>query len=109
MRTVAYKIIQLHQHEIEIVNPANDGISRYLNSKEWGRDLLFLTELMDNRLPNYIADGAKLSTEDTQQLTEIKEFYDLIDENQDDGRGSKKNKSNKRNKKNKRKISNKKK
>ena len=25
------KIIQLHQREIENVNPANDGISRYLH------------------------------------------------------------------------------
>ena len=115
------KIIQLHQHEIERVNTENDGISRYLDSKEWGRDLLFLMELMDNRLPDYIADNAKLTNEDTRQLTEIKNLYELIDENQNDGRGSKKNKSNKRNKKNKsnkrnkknksnkRKISNKKK
>jgi hypothetical protein len=101
------KIIQLHQREIERVNPANDGISRYLNSKEWGRDLLFLIELMENRLPNYIADNANLSNEDTRQLTEIKNLYELIDENQNTGRGSKKNKSNKRNKKNKKKISNK--
>jgi|688.fasta_scaffold329338_3 hypothetical protein len=104
------KIIQLHQREIERVNPANDGISRYLNSKEWGRDLLFLMELMENRLPNYIADNENLSNKDTQQLTEIKNLYELIDENQNMGRGSKKNKSNKknkRNKKNKKKISNK--
>jgi hypothetical protein len=92
------------------VNPSNDGISRYLNSKEWGRDLLFLMELMENRLPNYIADNENLSNKDTQQLTEIKNLYELIDENQNMGRGSKKNKSNKknkRNKKNKKKISNK--
>jgi hypothetical protein len=62
---------------------------------------------MENRLPNYIADNANLSNEDTRQLTEIKNLYELIDENQNTGRGSKKNKSNKRNKKNKKKISNK--
>jgi len=107
------KIIELHQREIESVNPANDGISRYLNSKEWGRDLLFLMELMENRLPNYIADNKNLSNKDTQQLTEIKNLYELIDENQNMGGGSKKNKTNKKNKKNKknkrnkRKISNK--
>ena len=103
------KIIQLHQREIERVNPANDCISRYLNSKEWGRDLLFLIELMENRLPNYVADNENLSNEDTRQLTEIKNLYELIDENQNTGRVYKKNKSNKKNKKNKRKISNKKK
>ena len=95
------KIIQLHQREIERVNPANDGDLKFYNSREWGRDLLFLMELMENRLPNYIADNANLSNEDTQRLTEIKNLYELIDENQNTGRGTKKNKSNKRNKKNK--------
>jgi hypothetical protein len=53
-------------------------------------------ELMENRLPDYIADNANLSNKDTRQLTEIKNLYELIDENQNTGRGSKKNKSNKK-------------